>query len=117
MEAPPPCEWFGTEARLASAEHLLRLWYRSDALDHRADAAALIQAAPVDLHRVLRLLREVEDDEGAAHMRLRLAIGDALLTSELFFSNQMEERRARLKSDRVPVWRLRDPPDPNGAGG
>lgn len=50
-------------------------------------------------------------------MRLRLAIGDAVLTSEFSFSCYMEERRARLKPDRVPVWRLRDPADPNSAGG
>ncbi|MEA1835140.1 hypothetical protein U8607_23930 [Methylobacterium durans] len=110
------CTWFGIEARLASAEHLLWHWCCSDALAHRADAAVLIRAAPVDLQRVLRLLRGAEDAEESAQMRLRLAIGEAALTSEFSFSRYMEERRARLKPDRVPVRRLRVSADPDGAG-
>ncbi|MGU3662595.1 hypothetical protein ACLBX9_00175, partial [Methylobacterium sp. A49B] len=32
--------WFDVPARLASAEHLLRLWCHSDGVDHPADASA-----------------------------------------------------------------------------
>lgn len=110
------CTWFGIEARLASAEHLLWHWCRSDSPAHQADAAALIRAAPVNLQRVLRLLSGDDDPEESAQMRLRLAIGEAVLTSEFSFSHYMEERRARLKPDRVPVRRLRVSADPDGAG-
>lgn len=105
LKEAPTCIWFEIEARLASPEHLLWHWCCSNELTHRADAAALIQADPVDLLRVLRLLRETDDAEESAQKRLRLAIGDAVLASEGSFSRYMYERRAKLTPDRVPAWR------------
>jgi hypothetical protein len=98
--------WFGVPARLASAEHLLWLWCRSEAIDHPADAAALIAGGTVDLYRVQSLLREADDVEEAGQRRLRLAIGDAVLSTSFSFSRFMSERRARLDPNRVPVWRM-----------
>ena len=99
------CPWFEITARIASAEHLLWLWCRSDHLDHHVDASALIGGGAVDLYRVTRLLRETDDDEEAGRTRLRLAIGDAVLASECTFSRYQEEKRKRLKPGYVPIWR------------
>ncbi|WP_111772119.1 hypothetical protein [Methylorubrum extorquens] len=104
--------WFGVPARLASAEHLLWLWCSSDAPDHPVDAAALIAGGTVDLHRVQALLRETDDIEGKGRRRLRLTIGDAVLSTTFSFSRFMAERRAQLAPDRRPVWRLQ--PEANG---
>ncbi|MBY0251921.1 MAG: hypothetical protein K2X54_11150 [Methylobacterium organophilum] len=101
------CPWFGISARLASAEHLLWLWCNSDALESHVDAAALIAGGAVDLYRVQSLLRETDDTEEAGQVRLRLAIGDAVLSTMSSFSRFMAERRARLDPNRVPVWRQR----------
>lgn len=101
------CTWLGAEVRLASPEHLLWFWCRSRAFEHYVDAAALIQGGAVDLQRIQSLLREADDFEETAQERLRLAIGEAVLVSEFSFSRYMEERRARLNPDRIPVWRLR----------
>jgi hypothetical protein len=100
------CAWFETQARLASPEHLLWFWCLSDALDHHADADALIRGAEVDLCRVQCLLREVDDADESAQTRLRLALGNAVLGSESSFSRYMEERRARLEPNRIPIWKL-----------
>lgn len=100
------CPWFGIPARLASAEHLLWLWCRSDAFAHHVDAAALIAGGTVDLYRVQGLLRETDDGEESGQTRLRLAIGDAVLSTTSSFSRYMDERRARLDPYRVPVWRM-----------
>jgi hypothetical protein len=97
--------WFGIPARLASAEHLLWLWCRSDAIDHPADASALITGGTVDLYRVQSLLRETDDLEETGRERLRLAIGDAVLSTTSSFNRYMSERRARLDPNYVPVWR------------
>ena len=97
--------WFGVPARLASAEHLLWLWCRSEAIDHHADASALIAGGTVDLFRVQDLLSETDDIEETGQARLRLAIGDAVLSATSSFSRFMAERRARLDPTYVPVWR------------
>lgn len=97
------CPWFGVPARLASAEHLLWLWCYTGAPDHAPNAAALIACGTVDLHRVQRMLRETDDVEESGQRRLRLAIGDAVLSTTSSFSRFMDERRARLDLDRVPV--------------
>lgn len=99
------CPWFGVPARLASAEHLLWLWCRSDAIKHHVDAAALIAGGTVDLYRVQGLLRETDDLAETGQTRLRLAIGDAVLSTTSSFSRYMDERRARLDPRYVPVWR------------
>lgn len=109
--------WFGVPARLASAEHLLWLWCRTEAPDHPADAAALIAGGTVDLHRVQGLLRETDVVGESGQRRLRLAIGDAVLSTKSTFSRFMAERRARLDPNRVPVWRLRPAEVGGGAGG
>ncbi|MCJ2031331.1 hypothetical protein MKK50_18360 [Methylobacterium sp. J-043] len=98
--------WFGVPARLASAEHLLWQWCRTEILDHAMNASALIAGGTVDLHRVQTLLRETDDVEQSSQRRLRLAIGDAVLSTTFSFSRFMAERRARLDPDRVPVWQL-----------
>ncbi|GJE41590.1 hypothetical protein [Methylobacterium soli] len=98
--------WFGVPAQLASAEHLLWLWCQSDAIDHHADAATLVAGSTVDLHRVQGLLRETDDSDEAGQRRLRLAIGDAVLSTASSFKRFMDERRARLDPNRVPVWRM-----------
>jgi hypothetical protein len=85
------------------------LWCRSDAIDHHADAAALIAGGTVDLYRVQGLLRETDDLEVSGQTRLRLAIGDAVVSTTFSFSRLMSERRARLDPNRAPVWRR--PPD------
>jgi hypothetical protein len=99
------CSWFGVPARLASAEHLLWLWCRSDAIDHSADASALITGGTVDLYRVQSLLRETNELEETGQTRLRLAVGDAVLSTTSSFNRYMSERRARLDPYYVPVWR------------
>ena len=101
--------WFGVPARLASAEHLLWLWCRSDKHAHRVDAAALIAGGTVDLYRVQRLLRATDDTNEAGQTRLRLAIGEAVLSTTFSFNRFMAERRAQLDPNRIPVWR--QPPD------
>ncbi|MBE7200778.1 MAG: hypothetical protein INR70_23655, partial [Parafilimonas terrae] len=106
--------WFDVSARLASAEHLLWLWCHLDGVDHPADASALIAGGTVDLYRVQNLLRETDDVEEAGQKRLRLAIGDAVLSATSSFSRFMAERRARLDPTYVPVWR-RLPEDRNEA--
>lgn len=98
--------WFGVPARLASAEHLLWLWCRTEAPDHAMNAAALIAGGMVDLYRVQRLLGETDDVETSGQRRLRLAIGDAVLSTTSSFSRFMTERRARLDPNQVPVWQL-----------
>ena len=100
------CLWFGVPARLASAEHLLWLWCRTEAIDHAMNASTLIAGGTVDLHRVQSLLRETDDVEESGQRRLRLAIGDAVLTTTSSFSRFMAERRARLDPNCVPVWQL-----------
>lgn len=97
--------WFDVPARLASAEHLLWRWCHTEALNHRMNAAALIAGGTVDLHRVQGLLRETDDAEEGGQQRLRLAIGDAVLSKVSSFSRFMEKRRAQLVPDRSPVWR------------
>ncbi|CAO4132634.1 hypothetical protein [Methylorubrum extorquens] len=98
--------WFGVPARLASAEHLLWLWCHIEAADHAMNASALIASGTVDLHRVQSLLRETDDVEESSQRRLRLAIGDAVLSTTPSFSRFMAERRAQLDPNRGPVWRL-----------
>ncbi|TNC12487.1 hypothetical protein FF100_16910 [Methylobacterium terricola] len=98
--------WFGVPARLASAEHLLWLWCHTEAPDHAMNASALIAGGTVDLHRVQGLLRETDDIEESGQRRLRLAIGDAVLSTTSSFSRFMTERRARLDPNQVPVWQL-----------
>lgn len=98
--------WFDVPARLASAEHLLWLWCHSEAIDYPADAAALIAGGTVDLYRVQNLLRETDDLKEGGQTRLRLAIGDAVLSTTFSFSRFMSERRTRLDPNRVPVWRM-----------
>ncbi|KQP07886.1 hypothetical protein ASF28_12365 [Methylobacterium sp. Leaf99] len=95
--------WFGVPARLASAEHLLWLWCHTEGPDHAMNAAALIAGGTVDLHRVQRLLRETDDIEESSQRRLRLAIGNAVLSTVSSFSQFMDERRARLDPNCVPV--------------
>ena len=97
--------WFDIPARLASAEHLLWLWCHSDGVDHTADAPALIAGGTCDLHRVEGLLHETDDVEEAGQRRLRIAIGEAVLSTTFSFSRFMSERRARLDPNFVPVWR------------
>lgn len=98
--------WFGVRARLATAEHLLWLWCHTESLDHAMNASALIAGGTVDLHRVQSLLRETDDVEESGQRRLRLAIGDAVLSTTSSFSRFMAERRAQLNPDRRPIWRL-----------
>ncbi|KQQ19558.1 hypothetical protein ASF56_21730 [Methylobacterium sp. Leaf122] len=98
--------WFGVPARLASAEHLLWLWCHTEAIDHSANASALITGGTVDLHRVQWLLRETDDAGESGQRRLRLTIGDAVLSTTSSLSRFMAERRARLDPNHVPVWRL-----------
>lgn len=98
--------WFGVQARLASAEHLLWLWCHTEAADHAMNASALIAGGTVDLRRVQGLLREADDVEESGQRRLRLTIGDAVLTTTSSFSRFMAERRARLDPNQVPVWQL-----------
>ena len=100
------CTWLGIAAQLASPEHLLWLWCLSSVPDHHVDAAALIRGSAVDLQRVQSLLGAADDAEEAAQDRLRTAIGEAVLVSEFSFSRFMEERRARLKPNWVPVHQL-----------
>lgn len=109
--------WLGVPARLASAEHLLWLWCCTEAPDHAMYASALITGGTVDLRRVQGLLRETDDGEEGGQRRLRLAIGDAVLSTTSSFSRFMAERRARLDPNRVPVWRLRPAEIGGGAGG
>ena len=97
--------WFDVPARLASAEHLLWLWCHAEGVDHPADASALIAGGTVDLYHVQDLLRETDDVEEAGQRRLRIAIGDAVLSTTFSFSRFMSERRARLDPSYVPVWR------------
>lgn len=97
--------WFDVPTRLASAEHLLWLWCHSDCVDHPADPSALIAGGTVDLYRVQDLLRETDDVEEAGQRRLRLAIGDAVLSTTSSFNRFMAERRARLDPTYVPIWR------------
>ncbi|TXN82705.1 hypothetical protein [Methylobacterium sp. WL8] len=102
--------WFGVAARLASAEHLLWVCCRTepvtlDDAERHVDAIALIAGGAVDLHRVQGLLRETDDVDEAGQRRLRLAIGDAVLSTTSSFSRFMAERRARLDPNYVPVWR------------
>ncbi|BAQ46053.1 hypothetical protein [Methylobacterium aquaticum] len=111
------CQWFGVQARLASAEYLLWLWCRSDSLDNAVDASALIKGGAVDLYSVRGLLRTTDDVEESGQRRLRLAIGDAVLSTTSSFSRFMAERRARLDPNRVPVWRLRPAEVEGGADG
>ncbi len=99
------CQWFGVQARLASAEYLLWLWCRSDSLDHAVDASALIKGGAVDLYSVRGLLRTTDDVEESGQRRLRLAIGDAVLSTTSSFSRYMAKKRARLNPDYMPVWR------------
>ncbi|MCP1550198.1 MULTISPECIES: hypothetical protein [Methylorubrum] len=99
--------WFGVPARLASAEHLLWLWCHTEAPDHAVYASALIAGGTVDLHRVQSLLREADDVEESGQRRLRLAIGDAVLTTTSSFSRFMAERRTQLDTNWVPVRRSR----------
>lgn len=108
------CTWLGITVRLASPEHLLWFWCHSSTLEHHVDAAALIRGDAVDLQRVQSLLREADNFEETGQERLRSAIGEAVLTSEFSFSRYMEERRARLKPDQVPVWRLRNQAEKDG---
>ena len=104
--------WFDVPARLASAEHLLWLWCHSDGVDHPADASALIAGGTDDLYRGQDLLRETDDGEEAGQRRLRLAIGDAVLSTTYSFSRYMTERRARLEPFHKPIWRrVRDDRD------
>ncbi|KQP40252.1 hypothetical protein ASF49_20865 [Methylobacterium sp. Leaf104] len=100
------CPWFGVPTRLASAEHLLWLWCFTEAPDHAMNAAALIAGGTVDLHRVQSLLRKTDDIEESGQRRLRLAIGDAVLSTTSSFSRFMMERSARLDPNQVPAWRL-----------
>lgn len=100
------CPWFGVPTRLASAEHLLWLWCCTEAPDHAMSAAALIAGGTVDLHRVQGLLRETDDSEESGQGRLRLAIGDAVLSTTSSFNRFMTDRRARLGPNQVPVWQL-----------
>lgn len=95
--------WFGVPAQLASAEHLLWLWCHTEASDHAMNASALIAGGTVDLHRVQSLLRVTDDVEESGQRRLRLAIGDAVLSVTSSFNRFMEERRAELVPDRRPV--------------
>ncbi len=100
------CPWFGVPARMASGEHLLWLWCCIEAPDHSMNAAALIAGGTVDLHRVQGLLRETDDVEEGGQRRLRLAIGDAVLSTTSSFNRFMTERRARLDPNQVPIWQL-----------
>lgn len=97
--------WFDVPTRLASAEHLLWLWCHSDGVDHPADASALIAGGNVDLYHVQDLLRETDNVEEAGQRRLRLAIGDAVLSTTTSFNRFMAERRVRLDPTFVPIWR------------
>lgn len=111
------CPWFGVQARLASAEHLLWLWCHTEAPDHAMNASALIVGGTVDLYCVRSLLRETDDVEESSQRRLRLAIGDAVLSATSSFSGFMAERRIRLDPNRVPIWRLRQSETANGDDG
>lgn len=98
-------QWFGVQARLASAEHLLWLWCHTEGPDHAMNASALIVGGTVDLYCVRGLLRTTDDVEESGQRRLRLAIGDAVLSATSSFSRFMTERRARLDPHYVPLWR------------
>lgn len=108
------CTWFGIQARLASAEHLLWLWCHTEGPDHAMNASALIVGGTVDLYRVRSLLRTTDDIEESSQRRLRLAIGDAVLSATSSFSRFMAERRIRLDPNRVPIWRLRQAENVDG---
>ncbi|MCJ2113456.1 hypothetical protein MKK64_19985 [Methylobacterium sp. E-025] len=108
--------WFGIPAQLASAEHLLWLWCCTDDLDNSVNASALIAGGTIDLNRAQGLLRETDNIEENGQRRLRLAIGDAVLSTMSSFSRYMAERRARLDPNHVPVWRQRQTEAPNGDG-
>lgn len=99
------CPWFGVQARIASAEHLLWLWCGSEVPEHQADAVALIGGGTVDLQRVQAHLRETDDDVEHGQTRLRLAIGSAVLSTTFTFSRFMDERRTKLDPSYVPVWK------------
>lgn len=99
------CPWFDIPTRLASAEHLLWLWCHFDAPDHAMNAAALIAGGTVDLYRVQSLLRETDNLEETGQTRLRLAIGDAVLSTTCSFNRYMSERHARLDPYHVPIRR------------
>ncbi|UHC17812.1 hypothetical protein LRS73_08095 [Methylobacterium currus] len=99
------CPWFGVQALLASAEHLLWLWCHTEGPDHAMNASALIVGGTVDLYRVRSLLRTTDDIEESSQRRLRLAIGDAVLSATSSFSRYMAERRIRLDPHYVPLWR------------
>jgi hypothetical protein len=107
-------QWFGIPARLASAEHLLWLWCHTEGPDHAMNASALIVGGTVDLYCVRNLLRETDDVEESSQRRLRLAIGDAVLSATSSFSRFMAERRIRLDPNRVPIWRLRQAENVDG---
>lgn len=98
-------QWFGVQARLASAEHLLWLWCHTGGPDYAMNASALIVGGTVDLYSVRSLLRTTDDVEESGQRRLRLAIGDAVLSATSSFSRFMAERRARLDPHYVPLWR------------
>lgn len=100
------CPWFDVQARLASAEHLLWLWCHTEGPDHAMNASALIVGGTVDLYCVRGLLRTTDDVEESGQRRLRLAIGDAVLSTTSSFSRFITERRARLDPNQVPVWQL-----------
>ena len=110
-------QWFGVQARLASAEHLLWLWCHTEAPDHAMNASALIVGGTVDLYCVRSLVRETDDVEESGQRRLRLAIGEAVLSATSSFSRFMAERRIRLDPNRVPIWRLRQSETANGDDG
>lgn len=98
------CDWFGVAARMASAEHLLWHWCRSQKLDNFIDAIALVKGAHVNLQRVRWLLHAEGDRDGRS--RLCQAIGEAVLEGESSYSHYMEERLRYPKPGVVPVWRL-----------
>lgn len=100
-------QWFGIQARLASAEHLLWLWCHTEGPDHAINASALIVGGTVDLYCVRGLLRTTDDVEESGQRRLRLVIGDAVLSATSSFNRFMAERRTRLDPNRMPIWRLR----------
>lgn len=99
------CPWFGVQARIASAEHLLWFWCGSEVFGHLVDASALIDGSTVDLQRVQALVRKTDDDLENSQTRLRLAIGEAVLSTTFSFSRVMEERRAKLDPSYVLVWK------------
>ena len=70
------------------------------------EATATRVGGTVDLYCVRSLLRETDDVEESSQRRLRLAIGDAVLSATSSFSRFMAERRIRLDPNQVPVWQL-----------